>query len=320
MDDGDVSVTHAGDGQDVWRAAVGMAARSRSRRATAPAAAQIFPPLTGRVVDEADILERRTRAALTQKLADLEAKTTDQLVVVDGALAAGHIDRGLRRAVSAAHWQIGQKDKNNGVLLIVAPTDRKVRIEVGYGLEGVLPDAVASFIIQNSILPRFRANDFTGGIGRGVDDIVQVLTGDAAEWKRARRTRAAVVVHAAPCGASSATLSWMPEDFRHHHRAAACSARCCRCCRSSWLRVLLPVLLWIGIALGLGSRERWAALGAPAGRVAFSRHVDSTGAGDHVRLVIVVRLVVVVLELRLLRRRRQLRRRRIVGKLVRRLA
>ena len=85
------------------------------------------------------------------------------------------------------HWQIGQKDKNNGVLLIVAPNERKVRIEVGYGLEGTLTDAVSRFIIDNSILPRFRANDFPGGIKRGVDDIVQVLTGDAEEWKQPRR-------------------------------------------------------------------------------------------------------------------------------------
>ena len=81
-------------------------------------------------------------------------------------------------------WQIGQKDKNNGVLLIVAPNERKVRIEVGYGLEGTLTDLVSNFIIQNSILPRFRANDYPGGISRGVDDIIQVLTGDAEEWKQ----------------------------------------------------------------------------------------------------------------------------------------
>ena len=88
------------------------------------------------------------------------------------------------------HWGIGQKGKNNGALLIVAPNERKVRIEVGYGLEGVLTDAVTRLIIENAILPRFRASDFSGGIERGVDDIMQVLSGDAEDFKRARRERA----------------------------------------------------------------------------------------------------------------------------------
>ncbi len=151
--------------------------------AATSALALTFPALTGRVVDEANILDAATRAALTQKLADLEAKSTDQLVVVTLKSLQGTSieDYGYQLG---RHWQVGQKEKNNGVLLIVAPAERKVRIEVGYGLEGTLTDLVSNFIIQNSILPRFRANDYPGGITRGVDDIVQVLTGDAEEWKR----------------------------------------------------------------------------------------------------------------------------------------
>ena len=148
-----------------------------------PALALTFPTLTGRVVDEANILDAAQRAALTQKLADLETKSTDQLVVVTLKSLQGTSieDYGYQLG---RQWQIGQKDKNNGVLLIVAPNERKVRIEVGYGLEGTLTDLVSNFIIQNSILPRFRANDYPGGINRGVDDIIQVLTGDAEEWKQ----------------------------------------------------------------------------------------------------------------------------------------
>jgi uncharacterized protein len=82
------------------------------------------------------------------------------------------------------NWGIGQKGTNNGTMLIVVPSEHKVRIEVGYGLEGALTDAVTRLIIQNAILPRFRANDFAGGITRGVDDIVQVASGDAEEFKR----------------------------------------------------------------------------------------------------------------------------------------
>jgi uncharacterized protein len=149
----------------------------------ATALALTFPALTGRVVDDANILDPAQHAELTQKLADLEAKSTDQVVVVTLKSLQGTSieDYGYQLG---RHWQIGQKDKNNGVLLIVAPNERKVRIEVGYGLEGTLTDLVSNFIIQNSILPRFRANDYPGGINRGVDDIIQVLTGDAEEWKQ----------------------------------------------------------------------------------------------------------------------------------------
>src|SRR5437016_9845226 len=147
------------------------------------AAALDFPALSGRVVDDANILDQTTRAALTQKLTDLEAKTTDQLVVVTLRSLQGTSieDFGVQLG---RRWQIGQKDKNNGVLLIVVPSERKVRIEVGYGLEGTLTDAVSKLIIENAIIPRFRANDFPGGISRGVDDIISVLTGDAAEWQQ----------------------------------------------------------------------------------------------------------------------------------------
>ena len=147
-----------------------------------PALALDFPALNGRVVDDAGILDGETRAALTQKLAEFEAKTSDQLVVVTLKSLQGTSieDFGVELG---RHWQIGQRDKNNGVLLIVAPNERRVRIEVGYGLEGALTDAVSRLIIENGITPRFRAGDFAGGITRGVDDIISVLSGDAEEWK-----------------------------------------------------------------------------------------------------------------------------------------
>ena len=147
-----------------------------------PALALDFPALRGRVVDDAGILDEGTRATLTHKLAELEAKTSDQLVVVTLKSLQGTSieDFGVELG---RHWQIGQRDKNNGALLIVAPNERRVRIEVGYGLEGALTDAVSRLIIENGITPRFRADDFAGGITRGVDDIISVLSGDAEEWK-----------------------------------------------------------------------------------------------------------------------------------------
>jgi uncharacterized protein len=150
-------------------------------------AALTFPTLTGRVVDEAGIIPPDVEANLTAKLADLEARTTNQLVVVT-LKSLGGTDIADYGYQLGRHWQIGQKGRNNGALLIVAPEERAVRIEVGYGLEGDLTDAVSRLIIENAIIPRFKAGDMPGGIERGVDDIVQVLSGDAAAFKeRAER-------------------------------------------------------------------------------------------------------------------------------------
>ena len=149
----------------------------------AGAAEPTFPSLTGRIVDEAHILDPSARSEVERKLADLESKTGRQLVVVTLNSLQGYEieDYGYRLGRA---WGIGQKGSNNGALLIVAPNEHRVRIEVGYGLEGTLTDAVSRLIIENAILPRFRTNDFAGGIQRGVDDIIQVLTGDAEDFKR----------------------------------------------------------------------------------------------------------------------------------------
>jgi uncharacterized protein len=142
-----------------------------------------FPTLTGRIVDQAGIIDSAAKARIEEKLKGLEAKTTSQAVVVTLRSLQGYdiADYGYQLG---RHWGIGQKDRNNGALLIVAPKERKVRIEVGYGLEGTLTDAVSRLIIDHAILPRFRAGDFSGGIERGVDDIIQVLSGDADDFKR----------------------------------------------------------------------------------------------------------------------------------------
>lgn len=152
------------------------------------ALALTFPQLTGRVVDEAGVLDGAARASLEQKLAAFEAKTTGQIVVVTLKSLQGTSieDYGYQLG---RHWGIGQKDKNSGALLIVAPSERKVRIEVGYGLEGQLTDAVSKLIIENSIVPRFRAGDVAGGITRGVDDIIQAVSVDPEEWKSRAQKR-----------------------------------------------------------------------------------------------------------------------------------
>ncbi|MDQ3139216.1 MAG: TPM domain-containing protein [Pseudomonadota bacterium] len=140
----------------------------------APAAAQDFPALSGRVVDGADLLTPPDEAALTQKLAALDQASSRQLVVATVPDLQGYEieDYGYRLGRA---WQIGQTEANNGTILLVAPNDRKVRIEVGYGLEPILTDALSSLIIQNDILPRFRENDYPGGIVAGTDAIIAQL-------------------------------------------------------------------------------------------------------------------------------------------------
>jgi uncharacterized protein len=147
-----------------------------------------FPELTGRVVDRANLLSEAQRSELTQKLEELEKKTTAQFVVVTLTSLSGRTieEYGVELG---RHWGIGQKNTNNGVLLIVAPNERKVRVEVGYGAEGVLPDAVSSLIIQRVIIPKFRANDYAGGIVAGADEIIKVLSGAGDEWKKAPQTQ-----------------------------------------------------------------------------------------------------------------------------------
>src|SRR6478752_3067610 len=146
-------------------------------------AALHFPELTGRVVDQANVLPPATRSALETKLADLENKSGIQLVV---ATVASLEDSDVETYANQLfrNWKLGEKPKNNGVLLLVAPKERKVRIEVGYGLEGTLTDALGKVIITNAITPQFKAGDFGAGISRGVDDIITVLTTDASEWEK----------------------------------------------------------------------------------------------------------------------------------------
>lgn len=154
----------------------------------AGAAEPDFPALTGRVVDDANLLSQADRAELVSDLKVLEDKSSDQVVVVTVPSLQGYPieDFGYRLG---RHWGIGTKELSNGVLLIVAPNERKVRIEVGRGLEPILTDALSKIIIETGILPRFRAGDFPGGIKFGVRDITLALTGDAVELERRAKAR-----------------------------------------------------------------------------------------------------------------------------------
>lgn len=144
-------------------------------------AAPNYPALTGRVVDQAGIVQASTRAGLESKLRDLEDKSGIQLVVASLKSLDGYdietYANGLFR-----FWKLGEAKKNNGVLFLVAPNERKMRIEVGYGLEGTLTDALSKVILTSAVAPRFKAGDYSGGVERGVEGIVEILSGDSAEW------------------------------------------------------------------------------------------------------------------------------------------
>lgn len=154
-------------------------------------AAFTFPALSGRVVDSAALLQPQVKAAIEEKLARLEEQSGIQFVVATTPSLQGGDIESFANALFRS-WKLGEAKANNGVLLLVAPSERKVRIEVGYSLEGTLTDAVSSIIIQSTIIPRFKAGDFAGGIERGADALIGALSTDAAEWQaRARQKPAA---------------------------------------------------------------------------------------------------------------------------------
>src|SRR5882757_7948558 len=123
------------------------------------AVALTFPALTGRIVDQANVISADVRSTIEPKLAGLEAKSGIQLVVATvNSLEGQEIEPYANELFRT--WKLGEKEKNNGVLLLVAPNEHRVRIEVGYGLEGTLTDALTKVIIQNAIAPRLKTGDF----------------------------------------------------------------------------------------------------------------------------------------------------------------
>jgi uncharacterized protein len=134
------------------------------------------PYLSGRVVDDAEILKPETRRAVDELLAAHEAKTGDQVAVLTTRSLGGDSVEQYAGDVFAA-WKLGQKGRDNGILVVVAPAEHRMRIEVGYGLEGPMPDVIAARIIRDIMTPAFKANDYDGGVSRGAEAIVAQLEG-----------------------------------------------------------------------------------------------------------------------------------------------
>lgn len=135
------------------------------------------PPLRGRVNDYANLMPAARVQLLEQRLAQFENETGHQIAVLTVPSLEGEDIEGFGIRV-AENWKIGKKGSDNGAILVIAHKDRRLRIEVGYGLEGVLPDAIASRIINEVIVPRFRDGDFPGGVEAGVDAIMKVTKGE----------------------------------------------------------------------------------------------------------------------------------------------
>jgi uncharacterized protein len=135
------------------------------------------PPLSGRVVDQTGTLAASDIASLTQTLKDLETRKGSQIAVLIVPTTDGEAIEPFSLRVAEA-WKIGRKKIDDGALLVIAKNDRRLRIEVGYGLEGALTDATTKRIIDEDITPRFKAGDFGGGVAAGIDKIVRIVNGE----------------------------------------------------------------------------------------------------------------------------------------------
>ena len=167
----------------------------------APPSGPQLPELTGRVVDDAHVLDAQTQADLTAKLAALEQQTTRQVVVVTLPSLGGYDIEDYGNQL-LRKWGIGQKASNNGAIFIVVPSEHKVRIEVGYGLEDVMTDALSSVILQRVVLPKFRAGDIQGGVVDGTNAIIQQLGADpTAAQTEVAAAQQAPRRHGSPLGA-----------------------------------------------------------------------------------------------------------------------
>ena len=156
---------------------------------SALSAAQVaVPPLTGHVIDQTGTLTSEQKAALEQSLTAFEARKGSQLAVLMVASSAPEeIEQYALRV--AEQWKLGRKKVDDGAILVVAKNDRAMRIEVGYGLEGALNDLTSKRIISETILPRFKGQDFYGGITAGVEQIIRVVDGEPLPAPSARSSQ-----------------------------------------------------------------------------------------------------------------------------------
>lgn len=149
-----------------------------------------FPALTGRVVDQAGALNADQNVILTNRLRDFETNTGHQMAVAIVSSLQGYDIRDFGYQLGR-FWALGSKEKNDGVLILVSPSDHKVSIEVGYGLEGDLTDALTSVIINHAMVPKFKAGDYLSGLYNAVDDIEKAVGGQGGQVMAAAQAQSA---------------------------------------------------------------------------------------------------------------------------------
>jgi uncharacterized protein len=202
------------------------------------------PPLSGRVVDQTATLSSGDIDTLTQKLKDLETRKGSQVaVLIVPTTEPETIEQFSIRAAEA--WKIGRRKIDDGALLVVAKNDHRLRIEVGYGLEGALPDVTARRIIDEVIVPRFRAGDFAGGISAGVDRMIRVIDGEPLPAPQPQAS------HGAP-DSTLLQLVFSPFGFLGYAAIAAI------------MRGLLGRLLGSGVTAGVVGTVIWLLMGSIA--------------------------------------------------------
>jgi uncharacterized protein len=219
----------------------------------APAAAKDVPYLTGRVNDEANLLSADQRQRIEAKLAQFERQTGNQVAVLTVDSLEGEAIEDFANKVGRT-WALGQKGKDNGVLLLVAKQDRKMRIEVGYGLEPVLTDLQTSIIQNQVIIPYFKRGDYGGGIEAGVDAILSTIQGKAVEPAPVQE----------PVGGGGGGAPWLVYVFFGLFALGPFLLNAIR--SGSWIVyvVLLPILFFLGsiinVFVGLIAAGLWLVL------------------------------------------------------------
>lgn len=222
-------------------------------------AAPTFPDLSGRVVDLAGLLSSSAKGRLTTELKKHEQATSNQIVVVTLNSLQGYTIEQYGYQLGR-HWGIGQEKRNNGVLLIVAPNERKVRIEVGYGLEGTLTDALSHNIIQTKILPYFRKSQYEKGIEYGTAAILSAVQGT---YKPSKTPTA---------GPISGNLGMVIFIFMIAIIVGEFLAMSMR-------RIISAITVWAGITIAAGIIAGTFALGFLAGMIGFIFHLFIGAAG-----------------------------------------
>jgi uncharacterized protein len=215
------------------------------------ATAQVaVPPLSGRVVDQTGTLSGGDIDTLTQRLKDLQTRKGSQVAVLIVPTTQPETIEQFSIRVAEA-WKIGRKKIDDGALLVVAKNDHKLRIEVGYGLEGAIPDVTARRIIDEIIVPRFRTNDFAGGISAGVDRIIRLIDGEPLPAPEPEVSHGVV-------NSTLMELVFSPFGFLGYAAIAAA------------MRGLLGRLLGSGVTAGIVGTIIWLLMGSLAVSAIFS--------------------------------------------------